>query len=310
MIKYHACFFQPSRKLTRINQSREINIQLPLFILSLQIALNTTSRMSSEEKFCLEWSDFPENIASSLGALKEDQDFFDVTLACEDGQQVEAHKVILAASSPLFKNLLRRNSHSHPLIFLRGVKSETLTALMDYAYFGRASVLEENLNDFLTTGVELQIKGLTEVIGSEKHEETLVDNKISGETSKSSITNEEEEDEKKVIGSDVKNISKKVKIERFENAKLVAKGYPTDIQQLDLQIKSLMSVGNTSWKWKNNIKKNYACTVCGKEDYFSNIKRHIELYHIEGVNVSCSLCEKMYKTRLALKNHMQVCNKS
>jgi len=28
--------------------------------------------------------------------LKEDNNFADVTLACEDGQQVEAHKVILA----------------------------------------------------------------------------------------------------------------------------------------------------------------------------------------------------------------------
>ena len=266
--------------------------------------------MSSEGKFWLEWNDFQENIASSFGALKEDQDFLDVTLACEDGQQVEAHKVILAASSSLFKKLLMRNKHSHPLIFLRGVKSETLTALVDYVYFGRASVLEENLNDFLTTGVELQIKGLTEVRGSEIPEETLVDNKISEQTSKSSITNEEEENENRVIGSDVKNVLKKVKIEGFENVKLVAKGYPTDIQQLDLQIKSLMSVGSTFWKWKNNTKKNYACTVCGKEDYFSNIKRRIELYHIEGVNVSCSVCEKMYKTRLALKNHMQVCNKS
>lgn len=222
--------------------------------------------------------------------------------------------MVLAASSPLFKNLLRRNKHSHPLVFLRGVKSETLTALVDYVYFGRASVSEDNLDDFLATGVELQIKGLTEVKGSEKPEETLVVDKISGQTCKSSVTNTKEGEEKRneVLGFNVTNFVEKVKTEKkeIENVKLVAKGFPTDIQQLDIQIKSLMSVGNTSWKWKNSTKKKYACTVCGKEDYFSNIKRHIELYHIEGVNVSCSLCEKMYKTRLALKNHMQVCNKS
>ena len=28
--------------------------------------------------------------------MRDDNDFADVTLACEDGQQVEAHKVILA----------------------------------------------------------------------------------------------------------------------------------------------------------------------------------------------------------------------
>ena len=38
--------------------------------------------------------------------LKEDKDFNDVTLVCEDGQQMEAHKVILASSSPLFQRLL------------------------------------------------------------------------------------------------------------------------------------------------------------------------------------------------------------
>ena len=37
---------------------------------------------------------------SAFGDLREDKEFTDVTLACEDGQQVEAHKVVLIASSP------------------------------------------------------------------------------------------------------------------------------------------------------------------------------------------------------------------
>ena len=51
----------------------------------------------------------------ALGDLRVDKEFTDVTLACEDGQQVEAHKVILAASSPVFGDILRRNKHIHPL---------------------------------------------------------------------------------------------------------------------------------------------------------------------------------------------------
>ena len=54
------------------------------------------------EKLCLQWNDFLENVKSAFGNLREDNDFTDVTLACEGGQQVEAHKVILAASSPFF----------------------------------------------------------------------------------------------------------------------------------------------------------------------------------------------------------------
>ena len=51
------------------------------------------------EKLCLKWNDFQENVNIAFGNLREDHEFADVTLACEDGQQIEAHKVILAASS-------------------------------------------------------------------------------------------------------------------------------------------------------------------------------------------------------------------
>ena len=58
----------------------------------------------SDEK--LQWNDFREKISSAFGALREDKDFTDVTLACEDGQQVQARKVVLISSSPFFLNLL------------------------------------------------------------------------------------------------------------------------------------------------------------------------------------------------------------
>ena len=86
------------------------------------------------DKLCLKWNDFQENVNSAFGSLREDNEFADVTLACEDGQQVEAHKVILAASSPFFKSLLRRNKHPHPLIYMRGVRSEDLVAMVDFLY--------------------------------------------------------------------------------------------------------------------------------------------------------------------------------
>ena len=62
-----------------------------------------------EEKLCLKSNNFQENAITAFGAMREDKELADVTLACEDGQQVEAHKVILASSSPFFQNLLRRN---------------------------------------------------------------------------------------------------------------------------------------------------------------------------------------------------------
>ena len=52
------------------------------------------------QKLRLKWDDFQENLNIAFGSLREDNEFADVTLASEDGQQMDAHKVILAASSP------------------------------------------------------------------------------------------------------------------------------------------------------------------------------------------------------------------
>ena len=114
------------------------------------------------EKLCLQWNDFKENATSSFRELREDKDLTDVTLACEDGKQVEAHKIILAASSPFFMEILKKNKHFHPLKYMRGLKSETLLSIVDFLYLGEANVLQENLESFLALAEELKLKGLNE----------------------------------------------------------------------------------------------------------------------------------------------------
>ena len=77
------------------------------------------------EKLCLQWNNFQDNVKNAFGSLRESTDFVDVTLACDDGRQIEAHKVIFA-SSPFFQEILKKNKHSHPMIFMRGLKSSEL----------------------------------------------------------------------------------------------------------------------------------------------------------------------------------------
>ena len=76
--------------------------------------------MGATEKFCLKWNDFERNISSAFRDIREEKEFFDITLACED-EQLSAHRVILSACSPFFKTVLRRNPHQHPLLYLKGV---------------------------------------------------------------------------------------------------------------------------------------------------------------------------------------------
>ena len=96
------------------------------------------------EKLCLQWNDFKENAVNTFGTLREDKDFTDVTIVCEDGKQVDAHKVILANSSPFFQNILRKNKHIHPLIYMKGVKSDDLLAVIDFLYCGETNIYQEN----------------------------------------------------------------------------------------------------------------------------------------------------------------------
>ena len=114
----------------------------------------------SSEKFCLRWNDFESNISCAFRELREDKDFFDVTLACEE-EQVLAHKVILSACSPFFRAVLRKNPHSHPLLYLKGVKYKDMQAVLNFMYHGEVNVAQEDLNSFLSVAEELQVKGLT-----------------------------------------------------------------------------------------------------------------------------------------------------
>ena len=114
------------------------------------------------EGFLFESNEFQEGVRSNLTKLRSDSDFCDVTLVCEDGQQVEAHKLVLSMLSPVLENILKRNKqHAHPLVYMRGVNSLDLSALLDFFYFGQARVPIENLESFLSIAHELEVAGLS-----------------------------------------------------------------------------------------------------------------------------------------------------
>ena len=261
--------------------------------------------MSTTEKFCLKWNDFQDNIASTFGYLRNDTDFADVTLACEDDQQVQVHKVILAASSPLFQNLLTRNKHAHPLIYMRGMKSEDLVAIVDFMYHGEANIFQENLDAFLTIADELKLKGLT---GTQANEMEIPP---SGNTYKN-------------IGmkSNIPEIppkQMKIKKDKSEIAipqedviadrtiVLPSGSYSEDLQDLNTKIRSMMAPGKQIMD--NGRKVESLCTVCGKEGRMQTIKDHIEVHHIEGISHPCSYCDKNFRSRAALKTHFHTYHK-
>jgi hypothetical protein len=241
------------------------------------------------EKFCLKWNDFQENVSAAFGYMREDTDLSDVTLACEDGQQVEAHKVILAASSPFFQNLFRRNRHQHPLVYMRGIKSEDLAAIVDFMYRGETNIDQENLDGFLAIAEELNLKGLT---GAKNDNDSTNDTTIPKPQEKKLVTRREpkaDNDERP-----------KGKIMPSGIVALQNQTCSDEIQLLDEQIRSMMSLGQNLMA---NGRKVSVCNVCLKEGTWQNTKNHIEANHIDGISLPCSLCEKSFRSRNSLRMH-------
>ena len=219
------------------------------------------------EKLCLQWNDFQENVKSAFGNLREDNDFADVTLACEDGQQVEAHKVILASSSPFFQKLLGRNKHPHPLIYMRGMKSEDLLAIVDFLYRGEANVFQENLDSFLAIAEELPLANV-------KIPKTAV--------------------QRQPPNRNIHDLG--------ENRTLAIPGNNSgDFEELEKQLKSMMEKSQN--KVADGSQIAYRCKVCGKEGFSTQIKDHIEANHIEGIVIPCNLCDKTFRSRNNFRQH-------
>ena len=66
----------------------------------------SSSSSSGEQQYSLRWNDFHSSILSSFRHLRDEEDFVDVTLAC-DSSSFTAHKVVLSACSPYFRRLLK-----------------------------------------------------------------------------------------------------------------------------------------------------------------------------------------------------------
>ena len=249
------------------------------------------------EKLCLKWNDFQENVNIAFANLRGNNDFSDVTLACEDGQQFEAHKVILAASSPFFQKLLERNKHTHPLIYMRGLKSENLNAILDFLYCGEANVFQENLDSFLAIAEELKLKGLIGQSDEEKPKE--VDSSTHPMQMKPKTVAKIEPKQ----ASRLKNQQLTNPDQNFEQITTIARYASGDLQDLDEQVKSMMENSPNMIQEGKRQRRAKMCKVCGKEGSPTAIKDHIEAHHLDGVSLPCQTCEKTFRSRMRKRFH-------
>ncbi|XP_071569123.1 uncharacterized protein [Temnothorax nylanderi] len=126
------------------------------------MAASSSSSTGGEQQYSLRWNDFQASILSSVRQLRDVEDFVDVTLAC-DSCSFTAHKIVLSACSPYFRNLLKANPCPHPIVILKDVASSDMESLLRFMYHGEVHVGQEQLPAFLKTAQMLQVRGLADV---------------------------------------------------------------------------------------------------------------------------------------------------
>ena len=259
--------------------------------------------MGDSEKLCLQWNDFQNIVSSAFGDLRDDHDLIDVTLACEDGMQVEAHKVVLASASPFFLEVLKRNKHPHPLIYMKGIRSDNLMAMVEFFYKGEANVLQENLDTFLALAEELKLKGLSgEDVGEkETHFSSATPNpkqsmkptqKFSNASSKEYLIAKTEPSD-----FDVRTAQNNLSLP-------ASSAFSVDLKDLEEKVMSMVEKSEKRITVGKRIVSAFTCRICGKEGMDTDIKRHIESAHMEGLSIPCNFCEKTCRSRKGLINHI------
>jgi len=300
--------------------------------------------MSDDGKFVLRWDLHEETRTSTLNSLWQNEDFLDVTIACDD-DQIDAHKVILSAASPFFESILKRNPHNHPLLYLRGTTKKNVQSLLNFIYSGETQVSEEELHDFMALASSLHIQGLTgELSGVKqgKYDELneikstlgIRDRKKEGD----SKGKEQFVDPSKIIAESlsqkVKTTSDKAGKESSSGKKSILKKHEICIQE-EVQVVELSddvgehenyvsyeddsydysSTSNTSSteydeKVLGFVAKSgnfWTCTGCV---YSAKKKSHLIEHaenHVDGYAHACNNCGKAFSKKRNLRSHKYKC---
>ena len=59
-----------------------------------------------KQRYCLKWNNYQSNVTTTFKELLAVEDFVDITLSAEGGA-LRAHKVVLSACSPYFRDILK-----------------------------------------------------------------------------------------------------------------------------------------------------------------------------------------------------------
>ena len=296
------------------------------------------------EILCIKWNEFQTNMASYFQDLRDDKDFADVTLVCEDNNMFEVHKVIISSASNFFRSVLAGNKHPHPLIYMRDVRATTMEAVVDFIYHGEVNINQDDLNSFLQIAEDIELKGLeqSKTLLDKDHKEENGDDamkkkirepikdlnnilkiaediELKGLEQSKNLLNEGHKEEN---GDDAKKKKRREPIkdllhlyQELEDNLQDNKSGITSITNSDKFTEAKMSVSFKDTNTELDVIINtmlqkingiWKCTKCGFTDK-RNLPFKVKRHietHIDGIAHPCGHCGKVYRSRGALQSHI------
>jgi len=259
---------------------------------SMVLSHDLKTAMSDAGDVILQWDQ--HNRTRDIKLLWDRGEFLDVTLVCDDDDQVEAHKLVLSAASPFFRKILQRNPHSHPLLYLRGASKKDIQALVIFIYSGETQVMQDELESFMSLANNLQIQGLvgeyldvTEDNNDEfvSHKEVMNSAYKSAESTIEELTKCDADSEKNRV---ISQIDDEISVEKSERIIRITSEYDRILSDL---------VYRKERRWMCNECPSYKTE--NKHHAIDHAERHIKGFALE-----CKFCDKTFTRKKSVRQHM------
>ena len=228
--------------------------------------------MQHQEKYNFTWHTYSDHLRVMMKEMMTSGDFTDVTLVCDDKKKIRAHRNILAACSPVFKEIFQIENSS--VIFLKGVNFSEMESILQFIYLGEATFFEERMNHFLEAAKSLDIQELDKEVDETEEDDIILEDSVQA---------------KEIGDSETKN--------GFNEYQTIYQNHQTKDTAKNRQVEST--------KISRIQNDENQCVECDKRfSGRSGLFQHNKAVH-EGVTHDCSHCEYKAARKTDLKLHIE-----
>ena len=256
-----------------------------------------------QEKFNLNWQTYSDHLRAMLHNMRKSNYLSDVTLVCDDEKQLKAHKIVLSASSAVFKSIIDNLPRDSSVIELKEIHHQELDEILQFIYLGVVNIDKERMDKFLSVARNLKIKEICDeetynTLGDRK--DSLKEEKVYEKEKTSKFDRNDNRVAKIVFSAKGTKIvyTEDTKNNVIEDTKSILEEEETkvilDPPEADTKVIAIQVDGN------------YACNVCEvKFHYQRDLIQHNKVYHANGMMYCCDQCDYRNKNKSKIREHRE-----